>query len=153
MQFLSESRSQTITLGKTLARFLKKGDIICLNGDLGSGKTTFTKGLAAGLKINQQLVNSPTFVLLNEYRGKLPLYHFDLYRIDEPSELLVIGYEEFLYGQGVSVVEWASKLGKLTPKDYLDVKFAHKKESKRLIKFLAHGKRAKEIVQQLESKA
>lgn len=133
-------------LGVRLAQFLKKSDIVCLFGDLGTGKTTFTKGIAKGLKIKEKFVNSPSFILMNEYNGKLPLFHFDLYRIDKVKEVFSIGYEEFLYDDGVAVVEWAERLGALLPKNYLKVQFFHKKENERVIKFFPLGRRAKEIV-------
>src|SRR3990167_3061167 len=104
---LSKSTDQTLELGEKLARHLRKGDILCLGGELGSGKTIFIKGIAQGLKISPAKVHSPTFVLMNAYEGKLPLYHFDLYRLEGVREISTIGYEEFLYGDGVSVIEWA----------------------------------------------
>ena len=148
--FLSKGRQETIRLGARLARALKKGDIVCLFGDLGSGKTTFTKGIARGLKIKETAVNSPSFILMNQYIGRLPLFHFDLYRIDNTKEVFSIGYEEFLYDDGVAVVEWAERLDVLLPKNFLKVQFACKKENERLIKFLPYGKRAKEIIKDLK---
>lgn len=133
-----------------MAGSLKRGDIICLFGDLGSGKTTFTKGIAKGLKINQNKINSPTFVLVNEYHGRLPLYHLDLYRLDEIKEVCCIGYEEFLYGEGVAVVEWAEKLGALLPKNYLQIRFSSKGPSKRLIHVAACGQGLERVVEHLK---
>lgn len=141
VDILSKSTDQTIKLGERLARHLKKGDIVCLQGDLGSGKTTFIKGVAKGLKIAPAKVNSPTFVLMNAYQGRLPLYHFDLYRLENTGEVGAIGYEEFLYGDGVSVIEWAERLGGLTPKEHLRVELRHKGENERSIKFSAAGER------------
>ncbi|OGX24257.1 MAG: tRNA (adenosine(37)-N6)-threonylcarbamoyltransferase complex ATPase subunit type 1 TsaE [Omnitrophica WOR_2 bacterium RIFCSPHIGHO2_02_FULL_48_11] len=139
-EYLSQSEKETLRLGAELAPYLRWGSIVCLFGDLGSGKTTFTKGIAQGLKINQKKVNSPTFVLLNIYAGKKPLYHFDLYRMEETGEILNIGYEEFLYGDGVAVVEWADKLGDLMPKEYMSVTFVHQDNNNRLIQFEPRGK-------------
>jgi len=133
-----------------VAGFLKKGDIVCLFGDLGSGKTTFTKGIAKGLKINQNKINSPTFVLVNEYQGRLPLYHLDLYRLDEIAEVCLIGYEEFLYGEGIAVVEWAEKLGTLMPENFLKVRFSSKGTNKRLINVTAQGKCFERVVKHLK---
>ena len=91
------------------------GQIICLDGDLGAGKTVFTKGFAAGLGITET-VNSPTFTIVHEHGGgRLPLYHFDVYRIEEPEEMYEIGYEEYFFGEGVCLVEWASLIGDLIP--------------------------------------
>ncbi len=150
---LSKSAEQTIALGERLARHFKKGDIVCLQGDLGAGKTTFIKGVAKGLKIASEKVNSPTFVLMNAYQGRLPagqaglpLYHFDLYRLENTGEIGAIGYEEFLYGDGVSVIEWAERLGTLTPKEYLRVELKHKGENERSIKVSAVGKKYHEYL-------
>ena len=138
---LSKSADQTLRLGEKLAKHLREGDIVCLEGDLGSGKTTLIKGIAKGLKIAPAKVNSPTFVLMNAYQGRLPLYHFDLYRLAKREEIGAIGYEEFLYGGGVSVIEWAERLGPLTPKEYVRIELKHKDENERLIRLSAAGKR------------
>ncbi len=143
---LSTNTEQTLRLGEKLAKHLRRGDILCLEGDLGSGKTTLIKGIAKGLKIAPEKVNSPTFVLMNAYQGKLPLYHFDLYRLEHVREISSIGYEEFLYGDGVSVIEWADKLEELTPKEYLRVELKHEGENERLIKLSAVGERYYEFI-------
>lgn len=137
--------------GARLAAHLKGGDIICLFGDLGSGKTTLVKGLARGLKINETNVNSPTFVLMNAYHGRVPLYHFDLYRIDEPKEIFNLGSEEFFYDDGVSVVEWADKLGRLLPEDCLMIHLQSQNENERLLKISARGDRSRQIFDQITS--
>ncbi|MEK6560783.1 MAG: tRNA (adenosine(37)-N6)-threonylcarbamoyltransferase complex ATPase subunit type 1 TsaE, partial [Nitrospirota bacterium] len=86
VRILSKSTDQTLRLGERLAKYLRRGDILCLEGELGSGKTTLIKGIAKGLRIAPEKVNSPTFVLMNAYHGRLPLYHFDLYRLEEIHE-------------------------------------------------------------------
>lgn len=134
MQLTSSSDKETIQAGKRFSKKLKKGDIVCLKGDLGAGKTTFVKGVAEGLKIKKESVNSPTFVLLNIYEGSKVLYHFDLYRLDDTKQIGLIGYEEFLYGDGVAMVEWSENLGELMPKDYWEVRLAHKGDHTRQIK-------------------
>jgi len=146
VRILSKSTDQTLRLGERLAKYLRKGDILCLEGELGSGKTTLVKGIAKGLKIAQAKVNSPTFVLMNAYPGRLPLYHFDLYRLENTGEIGAIGYEEFLYDDGVSVIEWAERLGALTPKEYLRVELKHKSENERSIKLSAVGKKYHEYL-------
>ncbi len=146
VDILSKNAEQTIALGERLAKYFKKGDIVCLEGDLGAGKTTLIKGVAKGLKIAAEKVNSPTFVLMNAYQGRLPLYHFDLYRLENTGEISAIGYEEFLYGDGVSVIEWAERLGALTPKEYLRVELKHKGENERSIKISAVGKKYHEYL-------
>ena len=117
MIFESNSAKDTFAFGQKLGREAVPGEIICLDGDLGVGKTVFTQGFAAGLGIDDY-VNSPTFNIVKEYEGgRLPLYHFDVYRIGDPSEMEEIGYEDYFYGQGVSIIEWPGQLEELLPKE------------------------------------
>lgn len=134
MRYISNSPEDTIEIGRELALKLKRGDVVALIGDLGSGKTVFTKGIAAGLGVkNPRYVNSPTFVIIKEYKGKMPLYHFDLYRLDHSSVLDEEGYEEYFYGDGVTVIEWADKIRPILPKKYVEVKLTALSEDKRKI--------------------
>jgi tRNA threonylcarbamoyladenosine biosynthesis protein TsaE len=110
-------------LGARLGAVLRGGELVLLEGDLGAGKTAFTQGIAAGLQV-PQVVSSPTFTLLKEYIGRLPLYHFDLYRLDDPLEIVDLGFEEYFSGAGVCVVEWANKADALWPAEHLRVRFA-----------------------------
>ena len=137
----SSQTSETIVLARRLARSLKKGDILCLKGELGSGKTTFVKGVAEGFKVLSEKVSSPTFVLLNIYKGRLPIYHFDLYRLEDEELVRGIGCEEFFYADGVSLIEWSERLKTLRPEEYLLVRLRHQGEDKRKIEFEARGKR------------
>lgn len=132
--------------GASLAKYLKSGDILCLFGDLGSGKTTLVKGIAKGLRIKEDKVTSPTFVLMNIYQGKLPLFHFDFYRLEGAAEIVPTGYEEFLYGEGVSVVEWADRFDQLMPKENLEVRLTHKAETERVIRLAGKGKRYETLI-------
>ncbi len=148
---ISQSFEETRALGKRLAKCAKPGDIVCLFGDLGSGKTTMIKGLAAGLGAHEEDVTSPTFVFLNVYdQLKWPLYHFDLYRLEETDELFDIGYEEFLYGDGIAVVEWSERLEEFLPKERLDIYLKHKGEDSREIRLKAFGKRYEQMLKTLE---
>ncbi|CDF57507.1 tRNA (adenosine(37)-N6)-threonylcarbamoyltransferase complex ATPase subunit type 1 TsaE [Thermobrachium celere] len=113
---VTNSERETFELGYKIGSILKKGDVISLNGDLGAGKTHLTKGIAAGLGV-EDYITSPTFTIVNEYMGRLPLYHFDVYRIDDIYEMYEIGFEEYLYGDGVCVVEWGDMVEELLPKD------------------------------------
>jgi len=150
MKITSYSVNQTRQWGRRVASFLQEGDIICLFGGLGSGKTIFTKGIAEGLGIPASEVISPTFVLLRQYRcGLLPLYHFDFYRLGGHQEILDLGYEEYFYRDGVTVVEWPQRLGCLLPNEYLKLSFFIKEESVRVISFIPFGKRYKDLVQKL----
>ncbi len=120
---ISKSVEETIRIGEKLAKKLKRGDCVALIGDLGAGKTIFTKGIAKGLGVrDERYVNSPTFVIIKEYKGKLPLYHFDLYRLNKSNILDVENFEEYFYGDGVTVIEWADKIRGLLPKKYTEVK-------------------------------
>lgn len=104
----SESAERTRRLGELLGALLQPGDMLLLTGDLGAGKTTLTQGIGAGLGV-KGVINSPTFTLLKEYEGRLPLYHFDLYRIESPDEVYSLGFEDYFQTDGVSVVEWAER--------------------------------------------
>lgn len=112
---------ETFELGKKLGELASKGEIYCLEGDLGVGKTIFTQGFAKGLKIIDT-VNSPTFTILQIYEeGRLPLYHFDVYRIGDPEEMYEIGYEDYFFGEGVCLIEWPSLIEELLPKDVFHI--------------------------------
>ena len=111
--FFSE---ETFEIGKVLGDKAVKGNIYCLKGDLGVGKTVFTKGMAHGLGIDEH-VTSPTFNIVNVYEGKMPFYHFDVYRITDPEEMYEIGYEEMFFGEGTCLIEWAELIEELIPKE------------------------------------
>jgi tRNA threonylcarbamoyladenosine biosynthesis protein TsaE len=127
----SNSPDETMKLAAKFVKNLKAGDIVFLKGDLGAGKTVFTKGMAKALKVNETSVVSPTFVLMNYYEGKLPLYHFDLYRLEKPEEIKSVQFDEYFYGEGISIVEWPERLGNLAPTEYWQVELTHKSETQR----------------------
>ncbi len=133
MKFKSSSVKETIEFGRKFAEELKAGDIVCLEGDLGAGKTHFVKGIASGLGIDKEKVNSPTFTLINEYYGEIPIFHFDCYRLKTIQEALEIGIEEYLYGEGVSVIEWPSKIKELIPEYAIQIEIKHEGTSERSI--------------------
>lgn len=113
----SRSEQETYQAGRQLGQFAKSGEIYCLNGDLGVGKTVFTKGFAEGIGI-QEPVNSPTFTIIQQYEeGRIPLYHFDVYRISDIDEMEEIGYEDYFFGDGVCLIEWANLIEEIIP-DY-----------------------------------
>lgn len=114
------SQNETIEVGKTLGRLLKKGDIVCITGDLGTGKTVITKGIAQSLGI-KEYITSPTFTIVNEYDQKIPLYHFDVYRIADSEEMFEIGFEEYLYGEGIVVIEWADIIKDILPVEVIQI--------------------------------
>ncbi|MFA4843497.1 MAG: tRNA (adenosine(37)-N6)-threonylcarbamoyltransferase complex ATPase subunit type 1 TsaE [Candidatus Margulisiibacteriota bacterium] len=110
----SKSAEDTVQLGKKIGSILQPNDIIALTGQLGAGKTTLIQGIAAGIGV-KDYVTSPTFIIINEYQGRLPFYHIDLYRLDEIKEVEDLGIEEYFNRGGVCVIEWAEKLGGLLP--------------------------------------
>jgi tRNA threonylcarbamoyladenosine biosynthesis protein TsaE len=113
--FISHSVKETMDYGRKFAQELQAGDVIALQGDLGAGKTILTKGIAETFDIDQREVRSPTFSLINEYEGRLPFYHMDFYRLKHEREALEIGAEEYIYGQGICVIEWAERIASLLP--------------------------------------
>ncbi len=121
MVFETNSPEETFEFGRKMGESAKSGEIITLSGDLGVGKTVFAQGFAAGLGISEP-INSPTFTIVQVYdTGRLPLYHFDVYRIADPEEMYEIGFEEYLYGEGVCIIEWASLIRELLPEEITEV--------------------------------
>lgn len=117
----TNSPEETYRLGEELGSKARPGEVYCLNGDLGVGKTVFTQGFAAGLGIAEP-VNSPTFTILQEYNdGNMPFYHFDVYRIGDIEEMEEIGFEDYIYGEGVSLIEWANLIEELLPERYTQI--------------------------------
>ena len=113
------SAEETVQTGRALGKILQRGDVVCLAGDLGAGKTAFTGGIASAMGI-QGYVTSPTFTIVNEYRGSsIPLYHFDVYRISDPEEMFEIGFEEYVDGDGVVVIEWAELIKDILPGEHI----------------------------------
>jgi tRNA threonylcarbamoyladenosine biosynthesis protein TsaE len=140
---------ETKEIGERLGRLLKVGDIICLHGELGTGKTCFTQGIAKGMNVAKAFITSPTFILVNEYKGALPLYHIDLYRLNNIAEIEDIGLSEYLKGEAVTVIEWAEKAEGLLLEERLSVYLENLGGDKRRLFFKATGKRYEEIVQGL----
>ena len=132
-KIITLNSKQTKDLGNKLARKLRQGSLVALCGSLGSGKTTMIKGICQGLGV-KELVRSPCFIIMTQYKGKLPIYHFDLYRLKNPDELHTIGYEEYFYGDGICLVEWAEKAKYFLPEQRIDVFLKILSESQREIK-------------------
>ena len=145
LDIVSHSLAQTHRLGARLGELLRGGDLVLLEGDLGAGKTTLTQGLAEGLEV-RGVVSSPTFTLLKEYEGRVPLYHFDLYRLDDPAEILDLGFEEYFYGNGVCVVEWANKAVGIWPEEHLQIRLKLVSDTKRGLVFTGLGARYSELL-------
>jgi len=122
MQYISHNTDETIEIGKEIGKMCKSGTVISLRGSLGAGKTVIAKGIAKSLNIDEAIV-SPTFTIIQEYQGILPLYHMDLYRISGCDEFEMLGGEEMLYGNGVTLIEWSEKIEDMLPDDtiYIDI--------------------------------
>jgi len=152
--FLSNSPAATSSLGKRVGERLKAGSIVALMGELGCGKTLFTRGICAGLDVPLRQVNSPTFILVNEYTGKFPVFHIDLYRLGDIAEGFEIGILDYLSRaeSGVIVVEWAEKILPLFPDSYLQVQFQVLSARKREIIMSAFGENFKDLLRELSKK-
>lgn len=157
LDIISHSPAQTIRIGQRLGDLLHIGDMVLLYGDFGAGKTHLTKGVAQGLG-SDAMVNSPSFVLINEYRAgpahrNARIYHVDLYRLEDPEALHGIGLEDVLDGHGIAVIEWAERAEGWLPADYLAIHLRHLSETKRALRFSPHGSRATTIVEALKQSA
>lgn len=143
MEFIIDNVDETINLGVEIGKRAQSGDIICLIGDLGTGKTHITKGIATGLGI-QDHITSPTFNIVNEYNGRHKLYHFDVYRVNDPDEIEAIGFDEYIFGDGVTIIEWANYIEELIPKEHIKItieKLPDKGENFRKIDIQFNGSR------------
>ncbi|MGH4126197.1 MAG: tRNA (adenosine(37)-N6)-threonylcarbamoyltransferase complex ATPase subunit type 1 TsaE [Clostridium sp.] len=120
MEFVVTTVEETYKIGELIGELVNSGDIICLIGDLGTGKTHLTKGIAKGLGIEDH-VTSPTFTIVNEYAGRLKLYHFDVYRVNDPDEIEAIGFDEYIFSDAVSIIEWANYIEELIPRNNLTI--------------------------------
>ena len=144
----TKNEEELINLGERLGTLLQKNDVLILSGELGAGKTTFTKGLATkGLGI-RQMIKSPTYTIVREYEGRLPLYHLDVYRIEGDADS--IDLDEFLFGGGVTVIEWGHLLGEDLPDSYLELELLKEAEGRRL-HFSAQGPRAEQLIKELQN--
>jgi tRNA threonylcarbamoyladenosine biosynthesis protein TsaE len=140
--------NETDRFAAKLASFLKPGDVIALEGELGAGKTTFTKGLARGLEI-RKTVNSPTFTIIKEYHGRMSLYHMDVYRVADSCEDL--GFDEYFEGDGVTVVEWAHLIEEQLPDARLNIFLYHEGQEKRKMVFVPKGERYEQLCKEIFS--
>jgi len=137
----TSSERETLNMARRFASGLHRGDIIALVGELGAGKTVFARGIVESLG-SPDVVTSPTFTLINEYRGTIPLYHMDLYRIESMDDLINIGVEDYLYGDGICIVEWAERLGELTPDRVIRVSILHGGGNMRTVSINGDGDRS-----------
>lgn len=152
MKFISYGPGETADFGQKLAAFLRAGDCLCLFGDLGAGKTLLVQGIAAGLGVESD-VTSPTFTVLNVYDAPVPVYHFDLYRLNYQEELFDIGFDEYATGEGIALVEWPDKFLDAMPESRLDLKLTRgDNDDERTITIIAHGSRYQELIEELKQR-
>ncbi|MDE5546630.1 MAG: tRNA (adenosine(37)-N6)-threonylcarbamoyltransferase complex ATPase subunit type 1 TsaE [Anaeroplasmataceae bacterium] len=144
--YKTNSAEETIELGKKIGNLLKSSDVILLTGDLSAGKTTLTKGIGISLGVTK-IINSPTFTIVKEYKGKCPLYHLDLYRLDGLNNDFDL--EEFIEGDGVCVIEWPYQVEEILPKEYLEINLKRLSEFERSIEVKAIGSRYEEVLKKL----
>lgn len=144
------SSEETLLLGERLGLFLVAGDVLCLKGELGAGKTVFAKGVGRGLDV-RDVVTSPTFTLINEYQGRLPFYHIDAYRLTGAEDMAGLGYEEYFYGFGVTLVEWAGQVAAALPDERLDITFEvdPRMDNVREVRFSPWGERFCRLIEEL----
>lgn len=148
MEIWLKDAGATRKLGRELAGILSPGDVLILSGELGAGKTTLTQGLAQGLGVTTP-VTSPTFTLIQEHRGRCPLYHIDLYRLEEPEAMLELGLEEYFGGEGITVVEWGERLKPYMPPAFLEIKMEYAKDGRRAI-ITAQGPAYERVLEELK---
>lgn len=139
---------ETEKFGIFLGENLRQGDVVCLNGDLGAGKTTLTKSIAKGLGIDDY-VTSPTFTIVNEYYGDINLYHIDTYRLDDKIDVEYLGFDEYFYSDGVTIVEWADKIRDALPEEYMEINISSK-DDKRILDIKYIGNRFDNIKEKLD---
>lgn len=146
--FVSHSETETQKLAEKIGRVLRKNDCLALSGNFGSGKTTFVKGLVRGLKVGKKhFVCSPSFVILKIYHGRLPVYHFDLYRLNDVSDFFNIGFDDFVSGGGISVIEWAEKIRSFLPEGVLKISFKVSGPQKRNLRLTSSSARMRKALE------
>lgn len=148
LTIITKSPEETKNLGKEVSKLTKPGDLLAFYGELGVGKTCFIQGISQGLKV-KDYVTSPSFTIINEYQGKIPIYHFDLFRLNNAEEILELGYEEYFYGEGLIVIEWAEKIEQLLPKEHLKIDIKFRDHYKRIISFIPQGDRFNKFLEEL----
>ena len=150
MVLQTSNTSETIRMGKRLGRLLEPGDVVALVGDLGTGKTQFIKGLAEGAGVGKATyVSSPSFTLINEYQGRIPFYHIDLFRLESEKEVEGLGLEEYVPGHGITAIEWADKVSSLLPEELLWVHIHYTGKNARSIEIIPKGRRYEQLMKKM----
>ncbi|MEN6521849.1 MAG: tRNA (adenosine(37)-N6)-threonylcarbamoyltransferase complex ATPase subunit type 1 TsaE [Armatimonadota bacterium] len=148
----TDNAEETMAFGEALGSRLGSGDVIALYGDLGAGKTTMTKGIALGAGVDAE-IHSPTFTLIHEHAGRVPFYHVDLYRLTGDEDIEFLGLEEYLYGDGIVVIEWADRAPKLLPAERIEINLGYTDDDRREIRIGATSERLNEIIELVVSNA
>ena len=150
MEIKINGLKETEEFGIKFGKLLEPGDIVCLNGDLGAGKTTMTKSIGIGLGV-EEYITSPTFALINMYKGRMVVYHFDVYRLENVDELYDLGFDEYFFGEGVCIIEWAEKIDKLIPENriIIDIKKTDSIDE-RILHISGYGNRYEEMIKELK---
>ncbi len=150
MVFQTSNTSETIRMGKRLGRLLQPGDVVALVGELGTGKTQFIKGMAEGVGIEKAIyVSSPSFTFINEYPGKIPFYHVDLYRLESEKEAEGLGLEEYIRGDGITAIEWGDRIPSLLPEELVWVKIHYTGKNTRSIEIISKGNRYEQLMRKM----
>lgn len=146
-EIFSTSAERTRAIGKHLGMLLQAGDVVAFTGDLGAGKTCCIQGIASGLGIPETIaVTSPTYTLIHEYQGRVPIYHFDVYRLGSEDDVYDLGYEEYFYGSGVTLIEWADRIRSFLPEDHLGLHIHFRSDGMRELQFQATGPRSEHLI-------
>jgi len=148
LTIITKSPEETKNIGKEVGKIVIPGDLLAFYGELGAGKTCFIQGISQELEV-KDYVTSPSFTIINEYQGKIPIYHFDLFRLNNAEEILELGYQEYFYGEGLTVIEWAEKIEQLLPKEYLKIDIKFKDFYKRIISFTPQGHKFDNFLKEL----
>jgi len=152
VKYRSNSAQQTIALGRKIGHSLKEGDVVGLIGELGTGKTWLTKGIALGLGVrSENTVTSPSFTLVNVYEGRVPIYHMDVYRLRHGADIVSAGLDEYFFMEGITILEWADRCLELLPPHHLRVTISFVDEDKRDVILSGHSQRAIEIMEKLQN--
>jgi len=148
--FQTKSSAETIRIGKSIGSHLLPGDVVALVGELGAGKTQFIKGMATGIGVGKPTyISSPSFTLINEYPGRIPFYHIDLFRLEREKEAEELGLEDYFQGKGIAAIEWADKIPSFLPKEILLIHIAYTGIHTRSLEIIGKGKRYQDLVKEL----
>jgi tRNA threonylcarbamoyladenosine biosynthesis protein TsaE len=149
MKITVNNLKDTENVGKIIGRNLMSGTVLCLDGDLGAGKTTLTQYIAKEFGIDEY-ITSPTFTIIKEYEGTLPLYHMDVYRIDSEDDMYDLGYEEYIYSDGVTIIEWSHKIKNILPENRIDIEIQRIDENSRILDISGKGPSFEKIAEELK---